>query len=151
MAFIQASDANAWADKSKLNITVLDADLESQTAAEVLGRVSAAYDVSAWTGFSNTPTLVRKIISMLYVGWFYERTYSEDEDTSNYGAMLIDSAERLLIGIESGQTVIDGLIPSLASKNLSADFYPTDLSSAGTPNIDDPSLGGPAFTMGQIW
>jgi hypothetical protein len=152
MAIISLADANAWADGSKLNITVLDVALEAAQTAEVFARLSNVYAVSGWTSSANTPDLVRKIIAMLYMGWFYQRTYSDDEATNSYGLMLIAQAERLLDGLEDGTLTIDGAAPSTSAGILStATFYPTDASSAVPPTFDDSSLGDAKFTMGTIW
>jgi hypothetical protein len=99
---------------------------------------------------TTTPKLVRKILAMLYTGWFYLRTYSEDEDISNYGQLLISQAEKLISGIVTGTLVLDD-VTTPPSNPDTADFYPTDASSAQSPTFDDPSLGGPVFSMGQIW
>lgn len=154
MAYISLEDVQAWTDGSKLFLTALDENLADQQTAEVLNRISAVYDTSGWTDEASTPTLVQKIIAMLYVGWYYQRTYSEDEDTSSYGLLLIARAEQLLEGIESGSLIIDGEVLSTVNIALSpnsGDVYPNDASSAACPTYEDPSLGGPAFTMGTIW
>lgn len=152
MAYITVEDANAWTDKNKLFVTDLDADLANQQAAEVLNRISAVYDVTGWTDNTNTPTLVRKIMAMLYVGWYYQKTYSEDEDTNSYGLMLMAKAEALLDSIANKSLPLVGeVLTTTGVTNYSGDVYPNDLSSSQAPTYDDPSLGGPAFTMGTIW
>lgn len=149
MAFISVGDANAWTDKVKLNLTTLDTDLESSISTQVLARVSQAYDVSSWTTSNNTPSLIKKIIAMMYTGWLYQRTYSEDEETNSYGLLLLAQADSLMTGI------VEGSLPLLGGGGaLNPDepvFYPTDLSSAQSPTHDDPSLGGPVFSMGKVW
>jgi hypothetical protein len=153
MASINAADANAWSSPTKLALTdPLDTALEAQVSAEVLSRIGDTYDTSTWTGPSTTPILIKKIIAMMYVGWYYQRTYSEDEDTNSYGLLLIAQAERLLVGIEAGDITVIGGLPSTAdASQQSTVFYPTDASSASSPTLDDMSLGGPKFTMGTIW
>ena len=153
MANIAAVDANAWSSPSKLALVdPLDVALEAQVSAEVLSRIGDTYNTSSWTGPTTTPILVKKIIAMMFVGWYYQRTYSEDEDTNSYGLMLISQAERLLAGIEAGDITVIGSDPSTTDLSTSsASFYPTDASSASSPTLDDMSLGGPKFTMGTIW
>lgn len=151
MSHITAREANAWTDKFKLNLTALDEELEAGVASQVLGRVSQTYDTSGWTTEVNTPSLVRSIIAMMYVAWYFERTYSEETDISNYGILLMERAERLIDGLVTGANILVEVDPIGGANSGTAAFYPTDLSSAQTPTFDDPSLGGPAFTMGKIW
>lgn len=151
MARITPGDANAWTDKAKLNLTALDSELETSVASQVLGRVSQIYDVSGWTDQNSTPELIKSIIAMMYVAWHFQRVYSEDTDISNYGILLMDRAEALLDGIVSGVSTIVGVTPLGGADTATVSFYPTDLSSAQTPTFDDPSLGGPRFTVGHLW
>lgn len=154
MAYITHQEANAWADGSKLRLTSLDSELESSVASQVLGRVSQVYDVSSWVAdVSVTPTLVKKIIAMGYMAAYYQRVYSEDTDLSNYGIMLQDRVDNLIDGIVAGDlTLTDGtVVDSSVAVGDTALFYPTDASSALVPTMDDSSLGGAKFTMGQIW
>jgi hypothetical protein len=148
---ISADEANAWADRVKLNFGELDTELESGLATQVLGRVSQVYTTTGWVDASSTPSLIRKIIAMLYTGWYFERTYSEDENINNYGTMLIAKAEEIILGIISGAIIlIDAPIGTDTGLSQPA-FYPNDASSALTPTIDDSSLGPAKFTMGTIW
>lgn len=150
MALITVEEANSWADQVKLNLSVLDSELEESMATQVLARVSQAYETTSWVSSGTTPKLIRKIIAMMYVGWYFQRTYSEEEETNSYGLMLIAQAERLIEGIVTGSLSLpDSSEPSL---NVDApSFYPTDASSLLTPTVDDPSLGGAKFSMGTIW
>ena len=130
---ITVPEANAWADKVKLNIGFLDSELENTQATQVLSRVSQAYNVSSWVDTTSTPSLIRKIIAMLYVGWFFQLTYSEDDSTSSYGLLLINQAENLINGIVDGSiTLVDAVAGTDLGLSQPA-FYPTDASSALTP------------------
>ncbi|SRR6266496_360901 len=148
---ITVAEANAWAEKSKLNFGELDSELEATQVTQVLGRVSLAYNVSGWVDANTTPSLIRKIIAMLYVGWFYQLTYSEDDSTNSYGLLLIHQAETLIDGIVDGAI---NLVDAVAGTDLNLAqpaFYPNDASSALTPTQDDSSLGPAKFTMGTVW
>lgn len=148
---IALEDATAWADQVKLRLDDLDNDLEGQQADQVLAGVAQAYNTSTWTDDSNTPALIKKIIAMMYVGWLYQRTYSEDSNINAYGLLLLSQAQNLINGIANGTIVLPDA-PEGSSSNVSLpEFYPTDTSSAMRPTFADPSLGGPAFSMGQIW
>lgn len=148
---ITAEEANAWADHSKLNFGELDSDLEGSQATQVLTRVSQVYDVSGWITPGTTPSLIRKIISMLYVGWYYQRTYSEDANVNSYGLLLINQAEALIEGIVSGAIILPDAPPGTDLGINQPAFYPTDSSSTLQPTNDDPSLGPAKFSMGRIW
>lgn len=150
MAHITVEEANSWTDKVKLNLSVLDSELEESMATQVLARVSQAYDTTSWVDTDTTPKLIRKIIAMMYVGWYFQRTYSEEEETNSYGLMLIAQAERLIEGIVSGSLSLPDSTEPLLNVDAPT-FYPTDASSALSPTSDDMSLGGAKFSMGTIW
>jgi hypothetical protein len=151
MSNITVDEAQAWAEKSKLDlVSELDGELEKQVASQVLARVAIAYDVSGWTTTYNTPQLLKTIICMFYVGWLYERTYSDDNNGPNvYGDKLLEMAETMLQNILDGITELPGVIPTLDSGSPS--FYPTDLSSAQCPTPEDRSLGDAKFSMGIVF
>lgn len=137
MALISIEEANAWADKSKLILGDLDNGLESSIADQVLNRVSQAYDVSGWLTTETTPTIIKKIIAMLYVAWYYERAYSEDGGENTYSERLFQQAEALISGIVAGSLTVSDSTP-LATAPVSS----------GTASGE---FGEPRFTMGQIW
>lgn len=147
---IKLEEANAYADGNKLKFDELDAELEASSASQVLSRIGQVYDASTWVDEDTTPNLVRKIIAMTYVAWFYQRVYSEDEDVSNYAAWLLAQADKLTEGITSGTLVLPDVVVSPINPDQPI-FYPTDASSAQRPTYADPSLGGPVFSMGRIW
>lgn len=137
MPYITVAEANAWTDKSKLNLATLDGELEKSVAGQVLAEASQAYDVSSWVDLTNTPSLVRKIIAMMYVAWYFERVYSEDTSTSDYGIMLMTKADELLKSIVDGTILLTDM-PVIPSTNAQADT-PSFLSTE------------PVFSMGTIW
>lgn len=151
MPRIRAEDASAWAEKTKLPILQLESELVGQMETRVLARLSAAYpdDVITWVSPDTTPQIVRTVISMLYVAWFYDRQYSEEQQSLNdYAVLLRAEAETLLQGILDGSIIIPGVVtPSLDS----AAFYPTDTSSALCPTSMDSSLGDAKFSMGKVY
>lgn len=157
-ARISVSEAQAWTESSKLTLGSLDAALESQISARVLGSLNGVFDVSGWLDSVSTPQLVRSVISMLYVAELYDRTYSNDLGTSTYGAELRKMANDLLDGIESGDF---DLVEVAALPITGPKFYPTDTSSSSRqygnmpPVYDGTGYGyadtPPAFTMGRIF
>lgn len=149
MPLITPSDAQGWGERTKLDLSTLDASLLTQIEAEVLGRLNSAYDTTVWTSDSNTPALIKVIISKMYVSWFYDRQYSENQDQGNdYAALLRQNAEMLITGILDGTIEIPGL-PTTGSGTPS--YYPNDASSALEPTADDPSLGPAKFSMGKTF
>jgi hypothetical protein len=158
MAHIQAADANAWADRVKLTLTdPLDAALEAQTYAEVSASAADAYDVSSWVDYSSTPSLIKKVMAMYYVGWYISRVYSEDDDASAYAVMLLARADKLLEGISEGTTLLTDAAPGTSLNNNAPMFYPNDMSSlpwcepGGVANVFDKSAGPSKFSMGDCF
>lgn len=151
MARITIAEAQGWAEPFKLNITSLDTNLLDQIEGEVLARLSPIFDTSTWTNDTNTPLTVRTIIAKMYVSWLYDRFYSENQDDLNdYAQRLQQNAETMIKGIIEGtEEVIDddgSTVDPTTPRQPS--FYPTDQSSSQKPTFDDPSLGGPYFSMG---
>ena len=152
MAHIEVGDTQAWTDNTKLTINELEDELIEQVESMVLGQIGRAYDISTWVTPLTTPTLVRKIIAMIYVADIYDRTYSEDGEVSSpWSAYLREQAMILIAGIVDATIVLIDLPAEQTPPSSSASFYPTDASSSATPTADDPSLGGPAFSMGTLW
>lgn len=150
---IATSEVNAWLEKTKINLTSLDSDLAGSITELVLGEISSVVDPAAWVDTATTPSLIRKIIAMRYAGWYYQRVYSEDEETNSYGLLLLGEAERLTASIVNGILKVPGALA--AENSITAigrpSFYPNDLSSNTSPTSEDSSTGPAKFTMGHIW
>jgi hypothetical protein len=151
MANITVGEAQAWAEKTKLDLgTSLDGELEMQVSTQVLGRVATAYDVSGWVDYNTTPSIIKTAISMYYVAWMYERLYSDDNTDENaYAVKLMAMADAIIANIIDGVLIITGVVPT--NDQGSPTFYPTDASSAQCANRWDPSLGPASFSMGQVF
>jgi hypothetical protein len=136
---VKIAEVQAWLEKTRSDLGGdLDAELESSIATQVLARVSLSYDVSDWTSPDATPKLVRKIIAMKYASWYYQRVYSEDSDSANDYALLLNAqAETLLDGVVTGS--LD--LPELKGTE--------GTSSLGAPAYELPDT--PRFTMGKVW
>jgi hypothetical protein len=150
MPRIEAIDAQGWGEPTKLDLSTLDLYLLNQIETEVLGRLSGAFTTTTWTNSSNTPALVKVIIAKMYVSWFYDRQYSENQDEGNdYAAMLRANAEMLITGLLDGTIELpEAEAPSNAGKPA---FYPNDASSAMEPTPEDRSLGPAKFSMGKVF
>jgi len=151
VALITITEAQQWAEKSKLTLSTLENGLVDQIATQILNRIAQAYDTTVWTTPTNTPPIVRSIIAMSYVSWVYSKTYSEDEVSENaYALRLLAWAEALIMGILDGTTEIT-TPPPVNGLVTTPSYYPTDASSALVPTPEDPSLGPAVFTMGAIF
>jgi hypothetical protein len=150
MARITPDDAQGWGEATKLNLSTLDASLLNQIETEIISRLNSAYDTTLWVDDLTTPDLVRVIIAKLYVAFFYDRQYSENQDEGNdYAALLRANAEMLMTGLIDGTIDIPG-VPQVGS-GLGASYYPNDASSALEPTTEDPSLGPARFSMGRVF
>lgn len=149
MPHVTVEQLNAWVEQTKMSFTEVDAALESQVSSMVIAKLAPTFDTaSTWTDTTNTPQIVQDVIAMRYVGWYYHRTYSEDEDLSGYGERLLKESDNLIMGLLSGAIGIIEIPGSTAGQPA---FYPNDASSAMEPTPEDPSLGPAKFTMGTIW
>jgi len=150
MSHVSLPELQVWAERSKLNFTQIDSDLDEAISASVLSRLAPVYNTATWTTSTATPSLVRKIIAMEYVSWKISAAYAGDETESDYALRLLGMAESLIAGLVAGTTVLTDATDQPVNDEQ-ASFYPNDSSSALEPTCDDRSLGGPVFTMGVLW
>jgi len=149
MGRIEVADAQTWTEKTKLTFDNLDPALLAQTESIIIGRLAPQFDTTTWLDHTSTPAMVKTVIAMNYVAWYYDRTYSEDQEQGNdYAALLRAQAEALMVGILDGSIGMPEVPPGTAEPGGPA-FYPTDASSAARPTFEDPSLGPAAFSMGS--
>lgn len=150
MARIVAQDAKGWAEPTKMVVAQLDEDLLSALETEILTRLNAVYNTSAWTNDTNTPAIVKVVIAKMYVSWKYKQSFAEDLDQGNrYAYELEDNAKAILEGLLDGTIDIPGETPINESGQPA--FYPTDASSAMCPTDYDSSLGPAHFSMGRVF
>lgn len=144
-ALITLQEAQAWGEKTKLApawSNGLDTALLEQVQAEVLGNIASVADTSAWTDSTNTPSMVKTIIAKFYVAWLIDRQYSEDEELSQYAALLRSTATSLQTGIMNSD--ID-LVPGTSGDGLPS-VYPND---STVDRLGNPY--GPYFTMDAVF
>jgi hypothetical protein len=147
---IALTDAQPWAESSKLSITSIDANLDAALSVQLFARLASEFDVSTWTTPVLTPDLVSSILAMQYVSWQISRAYASDETESDYAIRLLGMAETLIQGLLDGTTILIE-VPLVGVTNNDPGFYPSDDSSSLCPTVYDTSLGGPKFTMGVVW
>lgn len=152
MARVTVSEIQAWLEPTKLTLGPLsatDQELLLHLEEEVLVRLTSVYTVTTWTDETNTPKIVRTIISKKFASWVVDKKYSENQEEGNdYAARLDANAEMLLTGLTENIIEIPG---ETASNPNTPSFYPTDASSAMEPTRDDPSLGPARFSMGKVF
>jgi hypothetical protein len=149
MGRVTLSEVAAWVDPAKIPLTALDQELLSHLEEEVLVQLVPQYNVSTWLSPETTPKIVRVIIAKTYASFYIDRAYAENQDVGNdYAARLMANANMLITGLVGGSIQIPEIPPDNPS---SASFYPNDASSAQTPTSDDPSLGGPWFSLGRVF
>lgn len=155
MPHILVGEAQAWLNDNKLDLgasfTTDQTELEDQISTQVLSRLDSRFDVSTWTDNSNTPALVRTIIAMLFVAWYYDQVYSDDEEANAYAALLRQYAEANIEAILNGSQVLVEVDPDTTADLGLPAFFPNDLSSSQEPTTENPSDGGPSFLMGQVF
>lgn len=150
MARVTLTEVQAWLESSKLPITSLDAELLAHLEEEVITQLATVYDTSGWTSNLNTPKLVRTAISKYYASWYIDKAYSENQDEGNdYAQRLQENADMLIAALVGGQVVIPE-VPA-PSNPRTPSYYPNDASSALEPTAEDPSLGGPYFSLGRTF
>jgi hypothetical protein len=150
MVHIALDEANAWFESTKLALSEVDEQLESQVVSLLFSRLAGTYPTTSWIDEATTPDLIRTLIAMSYAAWYYDRTYSDDSESNEYAALLRRYIEDNISGLLSGSvTIIE--IPTDAAEISQPTFFPNDLSSANNPTSDNPSDGGPSFMMGSIF
>ena len=151
MSYLVAADLNALGDATKLVFAAVDSNEEASVKTEIFSQVGQVYDTTLWVDTASTPQLLLKIMAMFYVGWHYQKVYSEDDTPNNFGMLLIARGQRLIDGLIDGSIDLPD-VTAAAVKNIgTADYYPSDASSIMSPTIDDRSLGGPMFSMSDIF
>jgi hypothetical protein len=149
---VTLDELSAWAEPTKLpafgpSLSARDTELLNHIEEEILSMLKGKYDVSPWTNEVTTPKIVRTAIAKMFMSWFYNRQYSEDEENTNPYADRLDMNAKLII-----QGLIDGTIPIDPAQPVGQPvFYPTDQSSASEPTDEDPSLGPAKFSMGTVF
>lgn len=127
MAVISVADVQTWLETTKLQLSVLPADLDTVAESQVFARLSEQYDVSGWTNSSTTPTLVKEIVAMTVAAWFYLRQYSENAEEANwYATWLLAQAEKLMVNITGGTIILPGGSGGPTIPTDAPVFWPTD-------------------------
>src|SRR6478752_129312 len=135
MSYITVPEAQAWCEETRLTLESIDGELEESIAVQTISRLTSTYDTSTWVDGASTPSLVNKIIAMLYVAAWYDRVFSTSDAGSVYAARLRALAEDLILGIIAGTNELtdSGQDAGVTSGPSS---YPNDASSALPPTPD---------------
>jgi hypothetical protein len=147
---ITLQEANAWIEPTKLTLSDIETELESQVTSQIFARLLGTFDTASWVNVGSTPKIVRTVIAMYYVSWIYDRAYSDDADSNAYAERLRAYADATLIGLAAGSIELEEL-PDANAGISSPTFFPNDASSAQEPTSLNPSDGPPSFTMGTVF
>lgn len=145
MAFIGASDVNAWLEQTKLAVTApLETPLETLIAQTILGQLSRRFVVSGWLDGTTTPAVVVQLIAMRYAAATYRKQYSEDLGTDPAWPVWLEqtAAGTLEMLVAGTLDIVDAVVVEVSSGQQSPAFYPND-----DADTDDPR----AFTMQQVF
>ena len=104
---VTLEEVRAWTSSTKVKLTSIDPEMMSMITAEVIGRLGARYVTQSWVSPETTPEVVRKLICMRYVGWYYLRQFAEADTENDYG---VDSCLR--------QTVFSMIFSTVPSSSL---------------------------------
>lgn len=150
---ITHDEAIAWTEPTKVgaNFETIDNDLEAQISSIILARLGARFDTDDWVNVPTTPKLVRTIIAMYYVSYVYDKTYSTDDELSQYAILLRQQADFNIEGLIAGNIDLPEVPEDETPPFGSPSFYPTDASSLQEPTAEDKSLGPAAFSMGTVF
>ena len=153
MAYVTKEEVNAWLEPTKLSVTTIEVELETQVANMIMGQLAGSFDVAAWTNNTNTPKLIRTIIAMHYAAWMTDRAFSDSSDELNaYAQLLRSMADANIAGLIAGVLTYDDILPSGDGSDISAPaFFPNDVSSAQAPTSMNPHDGPAVFQMGQVF
>lgn len=126
----------AWTSSTKVKLTSIDPEMMSMITAEVIGRLGARYVTQSWVSPETTPEVVRKLICMRYVGWYYLRQFAEADTENDYGVRLLLEADSLLNDILDGSIIlVEEGVETIAMTGLSFEPLESD----------------PSFTMDKVW
>ena len=153
MAYVTKEEVNAWLEPTKLSVTTIEVELETQVANMIMGQLGGSFDTSVWTNNTNTPKLIRTIIAMHYAAWVTDRAFSDSSDELNaYAQLLRSMADANIAGLIAGVLTYDDIPPTGDGTDISSPaFFPNDLSSSQKPTADSPHDGPAVFQMGQVF
>lgn len=133
---VTLDEVRAWTSNTKVKLTSIDADMMSMITAEVIGRLGARYIIRSWVSSETTPEVVRKLICMRYVGWYYLRQFAEADTENDYGVRLLLEADSLLNDILDGSVIlVEEGVETTVKTGLSFEPLESD----------------PSFTMDRVW
>lgn len=143
MVHITLPEAAQWLDKTKFTLEYVEADIEASVSTLTLSKLAKQFpsEVLTWTNETNTPNLVRVVISMRYAAAVYRRQYAEvTERMPSYPQNLDKYATSILDDICSG--TLDLIDVTAIPPAQQPSFYPTD-------SVDEDSQA--KFRMGMVF
>jgi hypothetical protein len=152
---LTTEEIQQWLEKTKFRVQEVPVELEASARDVVFSSAARVYDTTTWVDEATTPSLIRKIMSMLVAAWTYEAALSESTtDTNQYAALLEQRAMLLLSGVNEG-TIDLSEVEGTVGASTGPAFWPTALTgsvqqydAAGIP-IGDAYSEDIKFTMGM--
>ena len=148
MAYLEVKELQAWLETTKMEVAVVDPQLELTAKNLVFGTLTRRYVVTGWTDGTNTPTMVTQIMSMYIAAWMYRKQYSEDitNDSRTYADDLEAQASALLCQLESAEvSLLDAVATTTSSSIGRPAFFPTNASSSAG------AMGEPMFSIQKVF
>lgn len=133
---VTLAEVQSWTSTTKVKLSSIVADIMQQISSEVIGRLGTRYVVKSWVSPSTTPAVVRKVICMKYVGWYYLRQFAEADAENAYGMRLLLEADSLLGEILNGSLIL-----------VDADLEDVKVTGLGF----EPEESDPKFTMDVVY
>lgn len=150
---VDVTEVQQWIQDDRLQITNVDPVLESSAFSRTASALALRYDTAAWTDTTNTPDLIRTVISMLMAAWIINRSHGEvTGDVDSYGVHLESSAYDLLGGLADGSILAEDIVTSTYSTGQPA-FWPTDMATtvADEEGWDADGAAPLMFTTGKVF
>ena len=132
---VSLADINQFLpDRLKLDSVSGITTLATSAKSHVYSKVALAYDTTSWTDETNTPDLIRSLISMFIAAWLYNKEYADGAtEAGSYGRWLYNQAEVIRNGLYNGTLIIEDVDPKF------------DRTQPGVFETD------PVFEMGRIF
>jgi hypothetical protein len=145
VSYLTTKSVQAWLHSSKYEITAIDTELETAAKEIYFGEFGQRYDTSSWTNASTTPQLVLTVMSMYVASVYLRRAVSQDDGYASYADWLEKRVETLCTAIVNGSIELPATMDTTSSLGGGPLFFPTDDSTALSPN--DPESSPRSFTM----
>lgn len=150
---VDVTEVQQWIQDDRLQVTDVDPVLESSAFSRTVSVLALRYDTSTWTDATNTPDLIRSVVSMLMAAYIINRSHAEvTGDVDSYGVHLESSALELLGALADGSILVEDDVVSEYSTGQAA-VWPTDAATtiAEEEGWDAEGAAPLMFTVGKVF